>query len=129
MKCSYQIGSNLDQSKCVSTLVIWEINTCEGEVRFSSAFHSRSQVAQIQKGYVRSLTQQSLFSDVHMFQVDPGLQRKSGGRYQCHLLLRAVILDIDQRICPTVCHAGGVRGYSLPSDGVRSTVVCLSCER
>ena len=37
--------------------------------------------------------------------MDPGLQRKSGGRYQCHLLLRAVILDIDQRICSTAVQA------------------------
>ena len=53
MKCSYQIGSNLDQSKRVKTCKLDEIGTCAGEVRFSSAFHSRSQVVQIQKGYER----------------------------------------------------------------------------
>ena len=50
MKCSCQFGSKLDQSK---TCKLNEIGTHAGEVRFSSAFHSRSQVVQIQKGYER----------------------------------------------------------------------------
>ena len=37
MKCSYQFGSNLDQSKRVfKTCKLDEIGTREGEVRFSS---------------------------------------------------------------------------------------------
>ena len=49
MKCSYQFGSKLDQSK----LVNWMRSVPVKGVRFSSAFHSRSQVVQIQQGYER----------------------------------------------------------------------------
>ena len=57
MKCSYQFGSNLDQSKRVfKTCKLDEIGTREGEVRFSSAFHSRSQVGQRVREMINSFT-------------------------------------------------------------------------
>ena len=53
MKCSYQFGSELDQSK---TCKLDEIGTRVGGVRFSSAFHSRSQVGKRVREMINSFT-------------------------------------------------------------------------
>ena len=52
MKCSYQFGSNLDQSK----LVNWLRSVPVQGVRFSCAFHFRSQVGKRVREMINSLT-------------------------------------------------------------------------
>ena len=54
MKCSYQFGSMLDQS--IKTCKLDEVGTREGGVRFSSVFHSRSQVGKRVREMINSLT-------------------------------------------------------------------------
>ena len=53
MKCSYQFGSKLDQSKLVNWMRSVPV---QERVRFSSAFHSRSQVGKRVREMINSLT-------------------------------------------------------------------------
>ena len=53
MKCSYQCGSELDQSKLVNWMRSIPV---QGEVRFSSAFHFRSQVGKRVREMINSFT-------------------------------------------------------------------------